>query len=253
MNNKHPTFPNPIIHEAICEIHFRLPDGVDWKTSLLGELYKHIQTDFPELEPVAQVGIQLQIGAGEVGQAVLPSQQRMRYRHASRNLLLQLSENILSVNVLPRYPGWAQMLQDILDAWGQVREVINPAIITQIGLRYINRILKAHSDETAGDWLAPSTYIPESVLSSLSGFLSRLEVRTAPQNRLIVTLGDKTRSSIGLDLSAIVLDIDCIVEKEIGIGDDALVNEATALHDVAWQTFAASITPRLENLLQDGE
>ena len=60
MTSEHPTYPNPTIQEAVCEIHFRLPDGVEWKPALLGELFKHIQPDFPELEPVTQIGIQFQ-------------------------------------------------------------------------------------------------------------------------------------------------------------------------------------------------
>jgi uncharacterized protein (TIGR04255 family) len=105
VSNEHPTYPNPIIQEAVCEIHFRLPDGVAWKSSLFGELFKRAQPEFPELEPVAQMGLQVQLEPSGVGHTLLPMQHQIRYKHASRNLLLQLSEHTLAVNVMPKYPG----------------------------------------------------------------------------------------------------------------------------------------------------
>jgi len=251
MNGEHPTFPNPTIQEALCEIHFRLPAGVEWRSSLLGELFKRIQSEFPEIEPVTQMGIQLQVGPSTGGPTLLPPQQRMLYKHASRNLLLQLSADTLTVNVLPMYPGWTQMSKDVLNAWNQAREVIKPAGITRIGLRYINRIERTRPDESAGDWLASSDYIPKFALSSLPGFLSRLQARPDPQSRSIVTLGDTTGPN--QSISSIVFDIDCITEKEIAIDDGAIVAEINILHQAVWGVFSASMTSRLEQLLQGGE
>jgi uncharacterized protein (TIGR04255 family) len=255
VSNEHPTYPNPTIQEAVCEIHFRLPDGVAWKSSLFGELFKRVQSEFPELEPVAQIGLQVQLEPSGVGHTLLPMQHQIRYKHASRNLLLQLSERTLAVNVMPKYPGWMQMSKDILDAWAAAREVIKPARITRIGLRCINRINRSHPDESPGDWLAPSDYIPKAVLSSLPGFLSRLEAHPTRNSRRIVTLGEAATSpdspqDAGAILGAILLDIDCIVEKEIGVDDQAIIEEITVLHDAAWEIFSASRTPRLEQLLR---
>ena len=252
MNSEHPTYPNPTIQEAICEIHFRLSDDFDWKPALLGELYKHIEPDFPDLEPVTQVDFLFQVGPKGSGPMLRPSQQMMRYKHISRNLLIQFSKNILTVNVLPKYEGWEQMSADIFYAWGKVCGVIKPASITKIGLRYIDRIERTHPDEFPSEWLAPSDYIPKSALSSLPGFLYRLETRMNQDNKLIVTLGEPIDDS-GRQSDAIVLDIDCIVEREIGVDNNAISQETEKLHDFAWQVFSASMTPRLERLLQGGE
>ncbi len=250
MGTEHPTFPNPTIQEALCEIHFRLPDGVEWKPSLFGDFYRYIQSEFPELEPVTQVGVQLQMGPSAISHALLPLQQRMRYKHKSRNLLLQLSADILTVNVLPQYPGWTQMSKDVLNTWNHVREVIKPASIVRIGLRYINRIGRTHPAERAGDWLTSSDYIPKSALESLPGFLSRLQIRKDKRNRLIVTLGDKPGT--GDSASEIVLDIDCILEADIRIEDEAILDEINSLHQTAWDIFSSSMTPRLGQSLRGG-
>ena len=252
MRDDHPTYPNPIIQEAVCEIRFSLPDGVEWKPALLGEMFKHIQPDFPDLEPVMQRGVEFQMGTDGAGQLVWPRQQLMRYKHSSRNLMLHLSKDILTVNVLPEYEGWVKMSDDIKYAWSVVYEVINPACVTRIGLRYIDRIERTYPDELPGEWLASSDYVPESILKSLPGFLLRSETRIDPHNRVIVTLGDPGDGS-GQSGNAIILDIDCIIEKEIEVDLDAIMSETTQLHDHVWSVFHASMTPRLERRLQGKE
>lgn len=249
MSEEHPSYPNPTIHEALCEIHFQLPDGVSWQPSLPGELFKRIQSEFPKLEPATQIGFRLQVGPGEVEQAFFPPQQRMRYRHESRNLLLQLSEGIFTVNELEKYPGWEQMRSDILRYWETAREVTEPGAVTRIGLRYINRIQRTLPDERAGDWLAPSDFVAGSALSSLPGFLSRVQTRLDPQRRLIVTVTD-TFDAVGQDTQPIVLDIDCIVQKQIGVQHGDIAREIDELHNLVWRVFRASKTPRLERFLK---
>jgi len=185
-------------------------------------------------------------------QRFLPPQHRMRYKHAERNLLLQLSEDTLTVNELPKYPGWEQMKHDVLEAWCELREAIGPETITRIGLRYINRIERTHLEERASDWLKPSVYIAEYVLRSVSGFLYRLQSVPDPDNRLIVTLGEATEASERRG-NPIILDIDRIVERSIEIHNDAIMSEITRLHDSVWDVFKASMTLRLERLLKGEE
>ena len=252
MNEAHPTFPNPTIQEALCEIHFRPPDERYRKGSLQGEFFKHIQPDFPELEPVARVPVQIQMGPSGVEQRFLPAQQRIRYKHATRNLLLQLSESVLTINELPKYPGRDKMSEDVLYAWQKLREVIEPENIGRIGLRYINRIERTHPEERAGDWLKPSVSLAEYALSSVSGFLYRLQSLPDPNNRLIVTLGEATEVSERSN-KPIMLDIDRIVERTIDIHNDAIISEIIRLHDSVWDVFKASMTLRLERLLKGEE
>jgi len=252
MKDAHPTYANPTIREAICEIHFRLPDHIEWRPSLSGELFKRIQQDFPVFEPAIDLGFQLQVGPKGAVQGFLPPRQRVLYRHISRPLLLQLSDGILAVNELPQYPGWEEMKRDVLSAWGEVREVVEPARVTRIGLRYINHIRRESPDERVGTWLSPSQYIPEATLSSLPGFLLRSQTRSDAGHRLIVTLGEMEATS-GDDAGVIVFDIDGIVEKDIGVASEVILEELEQLHEPLWQVFWASRTSRLEALLEGRE
>ena len=56
----HPSYPNPMIAEALCEVHFELQEGAQWKPSLPGELFKGVQDEYPEMEPIQEMGVQFE-------------------------------------------------------------------------------------------------------------------------------------------------------------------------------------------------
>ncbi|MDI9548459.1 MAG: TIGR04255 family protein [Chloroflexota bacterium] len=242
--NAHPTYPNPTIREALCEIHFRLPEGQSWQPALFSRFFRRIESEFPVMEPVTEAGFQLQLHSGRAEFA--PPRSRMRYRHADRPLLLQVSDSILTVNMLPPYTGWQQLHSDIDHAWAWADEVFQPAGITRIGLRYIN-IIPQLAEEPAGDWLAPNDFVAAAALASLPGFLSRAEVRYSAQTRTIVTVA----GAADADSSHFLLDIDCITEQP---NDDLLPLDPTLteLHDRVWSVFAGFLTPRYHMHLQGG-
>ena len=138
MNKHYPTYPNPTITEAVCDIHFRLPETNKWKPSLPGELFKHIQNDYPEMEPVLEMGLQLEVGPGGTSTKILPPPQKVRFKHRTSPLILQLAENAFSMSTLSPYQGWEVMRDDTLAAWRQVEEVLMPEII--LGLDFATSI-----------------------------------------------------------------------------------------------------------------
>ncbi len=246
MTAEHPTFPNPTIREALCEIHFELPLSASWEPGLFSKFYKHVEQVFPEMEPASEPALQLQILPGKVD--VKPSHSRMRYRHASRNLLLQLSPDVLTINVLPKYAGWQQMKTDILQAWQWAQETFGLADVKRIGLRYINFIPRSEENEAPIIWLAPNDYVGKAALMSGPGFLSRVEVHPEALRRNLVTVGE----AIENDQLRVVLDIDCIAETD---GSTVLPLEQTlsSLHDdMVWGIFSRFLTPRYRALLEGG-
>ncbi len=247
----HPSYPNPTIAEALCEIHFALPDNTPWKASLAGDLFKQVQDEFPEMEPGLEIGFQFELSPQRIGQSLLPPRQRMRFKHKDLPLLLQLGPNVLTVNVLPIYPGWEDMRRRVLSAWQQACSALKPAKITQVGLRYINRIDEIDETGTPGDWFKPSDYLPAGVLQSKGSFLSRVESQIDSENRIVVTLAE-VQSDDQERKKGIVFDIDRIVEKELPIDDSVLLGEMDRLHEHIWEIFEAVQTQRLVNYLKGG-
>jgi uncharacterized protein (TIGR04255 family) len=249
MTSAHPSDPNPTIAEALCEIHFRQPPGKVWPPTAFGDFFKRIQREYPEMQPVVDLGVQFEAGSLGVGQTLLPPRPRMRYKHATRPLLLQLVENVFTLNVLAPYPGWGVMRREVLRVWQQLKRVLEPSVITRIGLRYINRIDRQAKDEPAGAWLVAGDYIAPAVLRSAPGFLSRVETRPAMDNRLIITLGDAAPEGESL-YGAIIFDIDRIAEQELPPEREDVARQIDRLHRHVREVFDSSKSTKLDQLLK---
>lgn len=248
MNNGHHTYPNPTITEALCDIHFRLPQGKEWKPSFPGELFKHIQNEYPEMEPILEMGLQFEFGSLGAGTKFVPQRQKVRFKHGTRPLILQLAEDSLSVSTLSPYQGWEIMRHDVLAAWQRVEDVLQPELINRIGLRYINRINKETEQDHLSRWFIANDYIPAGFLRSGPGFLLREEIHLDAENRLIITLGD-LQAGVDEQYGAIIFDIDRIVEREAPTGQEVLIQEMDRLHTDVWNVFSSAKGEKLEALL----
>jgi len=243
----HPTYPNPTIREVVCELHFRLDDNIRWDASWYSEFFKRVEDEFPTFRPVT-VPLFIELARQPSASPGLVIPQVIRYQHRLRNLLLQLSDNRITVNVLPSYPGWQQVREDIRYAWDKLCEVVQPVEVTRIGLRYINAIERSKADETFDEWLVTSDYIPSAVLKSHPDFSLQVLVQLGGKDRVQVTLADQP-SPTSL-FGTFIFDIDRITEHSIATDVDSLLQEATRLHDDIWEVFQSAKSNNLERLLQ---
>jgi uncharacterized protein (TIGR04255 family) len=247
MSNEHPTYPNPTITEAVCDIHFRLPEAKEWKPSFPGELFKHIQNEYPEMEPVIEMSLQFEVGPFGTSTKIFPQPQKVRFKHATRPLVLQFAENTFSISTLSPYQGWKIMRGDVLAAWQRLEEILKPEVIDRIGLRYINRIEKETGQNRPGDWLVVTDYIPKGILNSEPGFLLRMQTHLDTDNILIITLGD-TKTELEGGYGAVIFDIDRIVQREVLPGQD-FEQEVNRLHSDVWNIFSSAKGEKLDRLL----
>ena len=248
MNSGYPAYPNPTITEAVCDIHFRLSQEKVWRPSFPGELFKHIQNEYPEMEPVLEMGLQFEFGPLGTGTKFVPQRQKVRFKHGTRPLILQLAEDSLSISTLSPYQGWETMRHDVLAAWQRVEEVLQPEVINRIGLRYINRINKETAQDRPSTWFVANDYISAGFLRSGPGFLLREEIHLDAENILIITLGDPQSEADG-GHGTIIFDLDRIVEREVPIGQEVLMQEMDRLHADVWEVFSSAKGEKLEALL----
>ena len=245
----HPTYPNPAIIEALCEIHLRLEGGVVWKPSLVGDLFKELQPDFPELEPVPELGIEFSVRDAAIEQRLLAPRTRFRFKHCARPLFAQLGPGVFSMNVLAPYPGWSTFKEDILRTWSHATAVVNPVTVTRVGLRYINRIFKTNERQEPAEWLRANAFLPAAALTSCPGFSARTESAADGANRTIVTLRDE-RPGESSRYGAIILDIDRIIEESTPPDAETLGPRVDALHEDVWTLFDDATTDELETVLR---
>ncbi|MEX0696451.1 MAG: TIGR04255 family protein [Dongiaceae bacterium] len=245
----HPSYSNPQLVEAICDIHFKLSATDPWKPSKPGALFKAVQETYPEIEPITEQGVQLVFGPDSMPtQQLLPPRIRFKLRHRERPILLQISEQTFTINALKPYPGWEQVKGELAAVWPRILEIVKPEALTRIGMRYINRVLRRTADEPPSFWLQACDFIPTAVLRSGPGFLLRLESGSDTANRAMITLAHDRSDQKELH-GALILDIDRITERQINPGWNDLDAAIETLHNEIWEIFRSARGPNLDALL----
>jgi uncharacterized protein (TIGR04255 family) len=243
----HPSYPNPTIREVICEIHFALEDGRDWNPSWYSEFFKQVEDNFPTFQPVSIPIILDAVRYLPASSAVLLPQ-LIRYQHKSGNILLHLAESRISVHVLPKYPGWRQVLEDIIYTWERIRKVVSPNMITRIGIRYLNGIERSSPDETLDKWLITNQYISSSVLQSKPRFELQSSINLDNGNRIQVIITDRPPAPNGY--GTFIFDIDRVMEQTISVETNSLTEVVNKLHNDVWEVFHSARSSKLESLLK---
>ena len=243
----HPSYPNPTIVEAVSEIHFSLAPGLSWSPSTPGALWREIATEYPDVDPIVESGVEVRVKPDGSLDHVITERKRYRFTHTSKSKLVQLSENVFSLNHLKPYPGWPTVKDELIRVWRQFTKIVEPSGVTRIGLRYVNAIQRDGQDELASRWLQETPFLPRQPLQSLPPFSSRVEARLEKTNRAIVSMGIGKKD---VQFGYIVFDIDCIREENIDATAESISDAAEDLHEHAWAIFRAAKTDDLERMLK---
>ena len=97
---------------------------------------------------------------------------------------------------------------------------------------------------------AASDLVPRELLNQQELFVLRFSLAREPGRRLQIMIADAQFPSPGE--RHLVLDIDVILEAELGTPWGILRVEFEALHERAWSTFSVSCAPRLLEFLKEG-
>jgi uncharacterized protein (TIGR04255 family) len=135
-----------------------------------------------------------------------------------------------------------------MESWGKFRIEAKPLRIKKIGLRYINRVGRRVADEKPGVWLRQTNLIPSALLNSAEGFSYRLEARQDANDVVIATVAHAKGPNMGPH-GSLILDLDRIAEREVGIEDAALSDALEQLHEELWSIFLAAKNENYDKLL----
>jgi uncharacterized protein (TIGR04255 family) len=246
----HPRFPNPTIADAVCEISFSRDLQVKLSTA---ELYKLLGTEFPEMQPVNTVALQVVIGDGRQAQPQPQPPPRpvtaFRFAAPAGDRFVQVSDVSFVYQATTRYPGWSAFKTTILALWDTVRPAIQPDTVTKVGLRYTNLIAKDETHPYLSDWIGASDYIPMALTRSRQHFLARVETSPGDDDLLLLTLANQVPADTAPQ-GAIVFDIDRIRTSSVGTDSKEVGEILERLHDDVWEVFWSSRTPALEEKLR---
>jgi uncharacterized protein (TIGR04255 family) len=245
----HPSFPNPTIQEALCEIHFEGAPSASWSPTRPGALAEALKADFPEFETLTEQGFNVAVGPeGSIVPTPLPTRIRLKFSRKSDPTLLQMSQDVFTVNVLPPYRGWPKLKSELVRLWPMVSAVTGPTLIKRVGLRYINRIPRESQGELPSAWLKQSEFLAPAILNSQPDFLMRLESKRTANDQCLITV-TIDRSMPGEKFGALLFDVDRI-HHEVRKADDAkLPDLLESLHQDVWDVFESSKNKRYDALL----
>jgi uncharacterized protein (TIGR04255 family) len=129
-------YKNPPLKEALCEFNFEI---ADWDSTFPGAFYKKIEKEFPLKENKSSNNISFLIENGgiNIGKEV---GNKLICHNAERSVLAQLSDNSLSINILPPYIGWEIFKPLIVKCIDSLKSLSPSLKLKNASLRYINVI-----------------------------------------------------------------------------------------------------------------
>lgn len=249
----HPSYANPTIVEALCEIHF-VPD-VDrsWSDSNPLPLTNILNGEFPIVEFLPEVAVSIDIRDGQQNASAQTTGQRLRISNSARNRHIQVAPggNVLVFNVLAPYPGWLEVSTDIQRLWKLSSSILKPVRVTGIGLRYINRVL--HDDACdMSSWLKPTRNIPLAFIEACRGSRLYIEIQHDGARRSIYRIANFAPGIAG-EKNSIIFDIDKIWRSDQGVEIDSVREIAEQLHEDIWADFSESVSERYTTHLGEGQ
>ena len=197
-------YKNPPFVEALCEFTFQ---SKRWDWTIPGLMYHRISKDFPKKRQQEWFGMQLSKGSGE-SQKLQHGIDKMQFLEEKERKIIQLSPNLLAINMLAPYLGWTTFKKDILRNIRIYYEIANPEKIKKISLRYINHI-NFDSEIDDKDYFSITPKLPSPIPDVLSGIFLRYHIpyNTYPEMNLQLILGTrpspKNKVSVAFDLNMV--------------------------------------------------
>lgn len=242
---------NPPIVEAVAA--FRFAPDVVWSD----EVFDRVRTDLTEIYggPVrqeVQVYLEARFQDGDATTSTNQVPHRVLLQSHDQSGLVGLAKGTVSVHVLKPYPGWREFQRRIEEALAVVRRHAIDVRVVEVAVRYIDRI--ALPSGVIPDLAAYFTAIPKRpsrMPTALSSFQSIVEAQD-PETGTVVVL---TTSAVPPgDAESFVMMYDLNLVQPYRAEDALPVEHAMSvlerLHDLQYDIFIDSITPRAKALFQ---
>jgi uncharacterized protein (TIGR04255 family) len=160
---------------------------------------------------------------------------------ASGKSVVQFRPDGFTFNQLGHYTTADDLFEEALDLWSRYVQVVQPAKVIRVGLRYINKItLPIQHGELFSKYLAMVPEIPGDLPQSMGSFLTRYSITDEEDNvQLLLTQNFKGAQSGPAEL---LLDIDVYLERPIGIETTELLGHLQRLRRLKNSAFFSMVT-----------
>jgi uncharacterized protein (TIGR04255 family) len=132
----HPSYSNPTIQEALCEIHFASEPDASWSPNKPAPLIDGLRDSYQEFETITEVAYQI-VMSPDGGLMPTPLQPRLKLKFSQRDqpFLLHFLQGQFVINVLRPYPGWAALRSELLRVWPIAREILRDCDVSNLRSR----------------------------------------------------------------------------------------------------------------------
>ncbi|MCI0561312.1 MAG: TIGR04255 family protein, partial [Nitrososphaera sp.] len=159
--------------------------------------------------------------------------------------LISLGSDVLSVNTLRPYDGWEQFRPRIEAALRAYFQVAQPAGVSRVGVRYINKIVLPGKEIDIGTYFRYGLPSVPGLPSKTAGFMSRVEYMYDDAVKLLLT---QVTVDAPEEQSAFVVDLDVIWEGDEETDLDSIMKVVDNLHEREGEAFEAIVTDAAREL-----
>jgi uncharacterized protein (TIGR04255 family) len=238
------------ISQAILQFHVTAPDSLK-----LGDLSGLVFGDnFGEPNPIFSLEGQFQFTDGQVASQTREDQVGFAFVREGGDRVVQAGARWFTFVWVRNYTDWVDFLREAEAAWLKYRQVAGPEYLTDVGVRFVNRIPMPERAVEIKDYLRLSVDVPAYLPQSVNSLFMQVDV-PLPQQNVTATI---TSSMLPADDEVgpgggLLLDID--VKAPLGMPvtderfDDSLRATLQRLRLAKNYVFEACITDATRGLI----
>jgi uncharacterized protein (TIGR04255 family) len=242
-----PTLKHAPITEAVIDIRVMLSSAADVKS--IGLLFEKIKDQYPIKQEQRVSEFSLDLKPGE--DPIKASTQRItgyRYVSADKKQIVQARLDGFSLSRLHPYAEWMTFRDEAKKLWQIYQEIMKPAAITRVALRYINNLNMPYPINDFDEYLTAPPTVPKDLPQGISSFLTRMVV-TEPAlgiNAIITQALELVPPMPEINRLPVILDIDVFKQDPKGMEEADAWHTIEQLRHFKNKIFDKSITPKLK-------
>lgn len=246
--SRHRRYRKPPVVEALCEMYFQ---DSEWDDTLIGQFYERVKSEFPRKRQQEIQEAQVRFStSGEAAAGVRRLPPRMQFLTDAGDRMIQLGRDLLVVNQLRPYRHFEEWVENLCQALKLYQELVAPARLARLGVRYINRVVIPAVTVRMEDYFTVYPEIPEALGAAHGAFMLRVELpNRSGEHTLLLTFGSAPPEQP--DTTAYLLDLYDVVEPQCEVSVEIIRPIVQIGHDNVIEAFEASITEKLRATFEE--
>jgi len=225
----------------LCEFQFTPTESWDW--TVPGLIYNRIHEEFPTKREQPILEMKVRAAGTDAAQEIRQGVARMRFLTPDETGIVQVGPNLLAVNRLPPYPGWAGFRASVLTQLGNYIEVAQPLAIERVSVRYINRVALKTTHLELADYFRALPGLPANMTGNITAFFTSADIaHDAPSTRLKLTFGSAVSGNERE--SHFIMDLEMTSLEPVEMDAQPVGAWLDVAHERLEQAFDASFTDR---------